>query len=413
MHSFTCTKCSTSTSIDASYDIIDFGCPNCNSLFTVKNGVLDFKKQYRNDYLNLVLPIGLKGNFDGVEYEIVCAVVKKVVDSIFYMREYTLKSKNGEYLYLSEGDGHWILLKDVSSEISIQGKPLSVGYGEIEHDIYGYTVSQIVGAYGFFDFQVPASNSTALEYINPPYILSREIINSSTSVYHGKHISKAQVKKAFNYKQLPYQHGTGIVQPFYFNKYHTLIIFIASILLILATNMFINEDRTSPVVLNTELKFSDYSSKEFVSPSFELKGGSAPLNISLASEVNNSWASAGVSLVNESTSEERFAEKDVEFYHGYTEGESWSEGSQNTDFNICGVGPGKYHLVITPSHQDTDSGNLSIGVRAMWSSASNWNFGVCILILGVLIVGVYVWSYFFEKKRWEDSEYSVYEYEEE
>lgn len=412
MHSFTCPQCSTISSISVFCEITSFGCSDCKSLFTVKDGILDFKKKYQYEAVNPILPIGLKGNFDGVEYEVIGLLVKRVSDSVFYMREYTLKSKGGEYLYLSEADGHWILLVDITSEITITGSPLTMEYDGITHDIYGITSSQIVGAYGFFDILIPTNNVKALEYINPPYILSRENMDSVVSVFHGRHIAKSEIKKIFKHSQLPSSSGAGIVQPFYFDVYQTAIIFVVSILAILGTNMFLNVERTSPVVLEKQLYFSDYFSKEFVSPSFELKGGSAPLNISLASEVNNSWAYAGISLVNENTNEERFAEKDIEFYQGYAEGEHWSEGSQNQEFNICGVGPGKYHLVITPSRQDTDVNNSVMNVRAEWSSASNWNFGVCIVVLGILFVVIVFWRHYFEKTRWADSEYSKYDQDE-
>lgn len=410
MHSFTCTKCNTETSIDVSYDIASFGCSNCNSLFTVANGTLGFQKKFQYEPVSSILPVGLKGNFDGVEYEIIGVLIKRIVDSIFYMREYTLKSKKGDYLYLSEADGHWILLEDVTSEISIEERPDTVVFRDIEHEIYGYSASQIVGVHGFFDSEISDDDVRALEYIKPPYILSREIVKTEKTIFYGRHISKSQIKRIFNYNQLPSQSGRGIVQPFYFDFYNTAIIFVVAILLILGTNMFLNEERTSPVVLNTELNFAEYASKEFVSPSFELKGGSAPLHVRLASNVNNSWAYAGVSLVNENTNEERFAEKNIEYYFGYTEGEHWTEGSQGDNFYICGVGPGKYHLVITPSHQDTDTNNSSISVSAEWASASNWNFGVCITILVVLFILIYFWSNHFEKMRWADSEYSKYDY---
>ena len=56
-----------------------------------------------------------------------------------------------------------------------------------------------------------------------------------------------------------------------------------------------------------------------------------------------------MALVNENNGEEVYASKDIEYYHGYTDGENWTEGSNSEDFNLCGVAAGKYHLTITPS----------------------------------------------------------------
>ena len=39
--------------------------------------------------------------------------------------------------------------------------------------------------------------------------------------------------------------------------------------------------------------------------------------------------------------------QDIEYYHGVSDGESWSEGSTSKEINFCGVAPGKYHFLIS------------------------------------------------------------------
>jgi hypothetical protein len=53
------------------------------------------------------------------------------------------------------------------------------------------------------------------------------------------------------------------------------------------------------------------------------------------------------------TGEEVYASKDIERYSGYTDGESWSEGS-NWRSLIYGVPAGTYHLNITPMKAPED-----------------------------------------------------------
>jgi hypothetical protein len=71
----------------------------------------------------------------------------------------------------------------------------------------------------------------------------------------------------------------------------------------------------------------------------------------LYSNVDNSWANVELSLINEKTNETEYTSKDIEEYHGYEDGESWSEGSKNEEFNFCGVAPGKYHFTISAQKQ--------------------------------------------------------------
>lgn len=105
--------------------------------------------------------------------------------------------------------------------------------------------------------------------------------------------------------------------------------------------------RTNADIFEQEIEFASVTDKELVSRSFELSGGSAPLEVQAYSDVDNSWANVSISLVNEKTNEMRYTSKDIERYSGFEGGESWSEGSRNEEFNICGVAPGKYHFLIS------------------------------------------------------------------
>ena len=91
--------------------------------------------------------------------------------------------------------------------------------------------------------------------------------------------------------------GTRVVS-FLFDVRKLVIIFCSFAILILLTHWFLNKDRREQEVLNTSIPFESYTTKEFVSPSFELKGSSAPLQISVYSNVNNSWANVQVALIN-------------------------------------------------------------------------------------------------------------------
>ena len=222
-----------------------------------------------------------------------------------------------------------------------------------------------------------------------------------------------------------------MVQPFYFNIKQTIQIFLVTILIIVSTFLF-QSSGTSELVLSKSLDVAEFKNKEFVSPSFTYNGPAAPLRVDVSTSVDNSWAYTSVSVVNEKTNEEIVAEQDIEYYRGYEDGESWSEGSESEKFYICGLKSGKYHIVVTVSGQEkpettqvtyTDSyGNLQtfessstpdvsvaeqINVSAFIESPSNWNFGVCIVILTIFIIAAYVGKRYFEGARWSDSNYSL------
>lgn len=404
----TCPNCKAKSSIEAHIDVASFGCYNCTSLFSInEKGILN--KIKKSDYLHeeKTLPIGTKGKFENELYEVVGLIIKRVHGS-YYWREYTLMSKNGKVKYLSESDGHWILLQEVNGFIDISKKNKFFTYKDLTYNLFEKTDSFIVSAIGFYEFDVPLKAVKVEEYICPPFILSIEKINNKEYVYQGEHITPKEVKNIFNIEQMPSKTGVGAVEPFLFNLYNTLIIFLVFGAATLGTYLYLNLDRTEQNVMSTSINFDEFKDKEFISPSFELVGSPAPLFISASADVDNSWANAQITLVNESNNYEETAQKDIEYYHGYTDGEYWKEGSQSTTFNICGVAQGKYHLVIAPMRQETDISNKSINISATWNESSVWNFMFSLLFLGLAYVIIYIWKRNFEYRRWESSDFSPF-----
>lgn len=401
-----CKKCGTTTSIESNFEARYFGCPYCRSLFEIKEE-LSLVKEFEHKPLNPILDIGRKGIINGKEYEIVSMFVKKF-HAIHYWREYTLKSKDDHYLYLSESEEHWILLEEIPDKFNVSRKYKRLTYNEVSYDLYENTHCRVESAYGFFDEEIPQTEIQIIEYIKPPYIVSIEKLEKEQKAYFGRHFSKREIKKAFGNPELPGKFGVGSVQPFLFNFYNVAIIFCCTAILILLTQLFMNNSRGETEVFSKTFSFTEYNNKDFVSESFILEGASAPLTVLIHSEVDNSWANAQVTLVNENTNEEESASQDIEYYHGYTDGENWSEGDRSEEFNICGVGQGKYHLVITPQKQPDDTLNDRITVKAVWKSPSMWNFFISILVMGIVLGIIYFANKSFETTRWSSSDFSPF-----
>ncbi|WP_396149590.1 DUF4178 domain-containing protein [Flavobacterium sp.] len=404
---FTCTKCNNHTKIDTAIEVKNFGCPNCGSLFDFDEKGFRFSKKFDYNPITNLLKIGAKGVIDNETYEIVGLVIKRV-HSIYYWREYTLMTTSGKVKYLSESDGHWILLEEVPESYDVSRKYKKLTHKEITYHLYEHTNSSIVRVHGFYEFEIPNKQFKIIEYINPPYVISIEQIKDNETTTFGRHITSKEIKKIFNSNEMPQKSGVGLVQPFLFNIYNTIIIFISFAILILTTFIIFNLSRTEQNVLNVSINFDEYKSKEYISPSFELKGSPAPLIISANTSVDNSWANAQVSLVNESNNEEEYAQKDIEYYHGYSEGERWSEGSKRTTFNFCGVAKGKYHLVIVPSKQETDFYNQNMTINAVWNESSVWNFMFSLVSLAIIFILIFFLKKNFEQRRWENSDFTPY-----
>jgi hypothetical protein len=403
-----CYHCDTVTTLDINFEVKNFVCPSCQSLYHSDNGELRLASKFNDKNAHVGLKLGEKGILKGLEYTITGFLTKKAYGS-YYWKEYILQDKSGGFVYLSEADGHWILLKEVEDKYEVSNHPRILVYNEIRMNLYDYTDTEIVSAQGFFDFEIPKKKVHTIEYINSPYIISIEESENTEATFFGEHISKAEVKKAFPSFDLPSQTGTGLVQPFFLDVKNSAIVFCVIAILILCSHGFIYNDRVEKNVLNSDFSFQDFNNKEFVSSSFVLEGGSAPMTVFLHSDVDNSWANVQVALINEKTNDEVYANKDIEYYHGNTDGESWSEGDISENFNICGVSAGKYHLTITPQRAPEDTSNNTISVDVVWNQSSMRNVWMTILFMGILVIGIYFLNLNFEKKRWEESRYSPYD----
>lgn len=405
-----CYNCNTVTELEVGFEVVNFVCPSCHSLYLAdKEGQLRLKSKFKSAINDFIFKIGEKGILKGSEYTVTGALIKKVYGGGgYHWTEYILRNEAGDFVYLSESDGNWIFLTEMEETFDVKKYPKSITYNGSSMYLYSYTAADIENAQGYFDFQLSTNKVNLIEYIQPPLMISIEKMNNVETAFLGEYISKGEIKKAFPNIELPYQTGVNIVRPFYFDLTNTAVIFCVFILMILSANWYIYKDQSEQVILNKAIAFSDFNDKEFTSESFVLKGGSAPMTIKVATDVDNSWANVNVALVNEKTNDETYASKDIEYYHGYEDGESWSEGSSSEEFNICGVKQGKYHLLVTPMKAPEDGKNSAMQIRAVWNEPSNRNVWLIVIFMIVVYIVIRYLRIDFEKKRWEDSSYSPY-----
>ncbi|MEC3877093.1 DUF4178 domain-containing protein [Chryseobacterium salviniae] len=362
MH-YICPVCKTENTIDADFKIGEYVCKSCSNLIDIPKNVST--KVVKKPIENVVLEVGQKGTIDGTEYTVTGIIIRKYGSTIFW-REYYLKDKKGGNAFLSESDGHWVLLYSID-KMEIKRKSwnsIILQYGTLNLRRYETTECHIHAAAGFFEDSLDFGLSTYKEYVNGTQMISEEKSKDGVQYFFGKHISRCKVKKAFNIANLPNYTGIGIVQPFYVNVKQAINIMAVSALIICLIQLYVVATRTNASVFEQEIYFADVLDKEMVSKSFELSGGSAPLKVEISSDVNNSWANVGLGLVNEKNNEIVFASKDIEEYHGYEDGESWSEGSKDESFNFCGVAPGKYHFVISAQRQEPVQTSLPTTYRS-------------------------------------------------
>ena len=404
-----CYDCNTVTELEVGFEVVNFVCPNCKTVYVAdQNGQFRRRSQYKKYVFDYPLEIGDVGFLKGSNYT-VTGILKKNVHPNFSWTEFILQNEAKEFLYLSLANGHWMMLTEMEEVFEVKKHPLILEHENEDYKIFEYSDAQIISAQGFFDFELPQNKYIHLvEYIKPPYLISVERMHGVETAFYGEYVNKKVIKKAFRKTFLPYQSGVNMIQPFGFDMRNTAVIFCVFALFILTANWFIYKDQKEQHVFSKNIRFNAFNNKEITSESFVLNGASAPMTIGVSTGVDNSWANVNVALINEETSEEINANKDIEYYHGYTDGESWTEGSQSEKFNICGVKGGKYHLSITPMKAPEDVTNSEFKINVVWNQPSDRNAWFVIILMMVVLAIIYFFKYSFEKNRWADSSYSPY-----
>ena len=405
-----CFHCDTDTTVDLTFEPTFFVCPNCQSVYG-KDSDAEWRVKHKlkgEITQELPLQLGQKGTIYGVTYTIAGILVKSSY-SYYHWVEYVLVDDAANFRYLSESQGHWIWMQKIPESDQVNFEIYTAECNGETFDLYDNSTPKLLMAHGYFDYDIQKKYSLR-EYINPPHLLSKEEYNNYEVHFKGEHISRRNIKKAFNCSVMPPKIGVGIVQPPVFSFQKAIIVFASVGILMLFTLFFRNLGRNEAQVVSIDLPMDKAQGSTLNTPSFTLEGMAASLKIDVSTNVDNSWASLEVALINEITQDEVYANKDVEYYHGYEGGENWTEGSTSESFTICGVGPGKYHLALTPSKESDMSNGDKMYVTAQWEVPTLRNFLMTLLFMGIALVGGYYLNLMFlEKPRWQDSDYSPYE----
>ncbi|MBE8725125.1 DUF4178 domain-containing protein [Flavobacterium hungaricum] len=403
-----CYICNTETELEVGFEVVNFACPNCHSVYEAdQNGKFLKKSQYKTTGQNYPLQIGDVGFLKGSNYK-VTGILRKNVHPDYTWTEFILQNEAKEFLYLSLSSGHWMMLTQMEEIFEVQKHPLILEHNNEDYNIFEFSDAKIISAEGFFDFELSEKFIHLVEYIKPPYLISVERVKGIETAFYGEYVKKEVIKKAFKKTTIPYQFGVNMIQPFRYNVRNTGLIFCFFALFIFTADWLLYKDQTEQKVFSDIIRFTEFDNKAITSASFVLNGASAPLTVEVSSSVDNSWANVNIALINEDTSDEIYANKDIEYYSGYTDGEYWNEGSKQEKFNICGVKGGKYHLVITPMKAPEDLANNEMQISATWNQPSSRNAWFVTIFMIVVFAVIYFFKYSFEKSRWSDSSYSPY-----
>lgn len=410
---FTCSKCQKVFKLYIPTKLEIFACPHCGTIHS-KDHYEKYKKLPNQNAVFLkYFKIGTTGTWEGIKYTVIGQVCKRVINKYSDVwDEVVLLSETGDISFLncSYGNYTWVkphynipaqqLLTNIESTFEFEGRHYEFLQG------YNYQSKYCVGEFPYNLVDVKKIDCT--DYISPPYMISLEKHpGGKIDTFFGQHMTRKQVSKMFDDYRIESQEkeGIGIAQPVLGNVNVNLFtkIGFAVILLLMIASIFSGNTRSYRPFINMgiDLPFAEASigNPEFVSKSFYLDSSSTGNYLEFSSfvDVSNEWVELGLTLVNETSGEEREFGVVSEYYSGVDGGYSWSEGDKKGTVGLSEVPGGKYHLKGTIYSSITS--NKTIILNGRYGGPELWNTMILILPILVLIVILNILKRNYEQMR--------------
>lgn len=358
------------------------------------------------------LHIGQRGTLRGIEYEVIGVVGRN--EGRYRWAEYLLFNPLHGLRWLLDQEGNWSFGGALRG-VDATGTPtIATGdayYGDRRFQRFHQGSAEVFYAAGEFPWRVKVGDAARIaDYIAPPGLLSLERTDKERNWTLFDYLPVQELEKAFSI-QLPAPRGRvpHVPNPHYgLLKSYLIAALVLSVLLwgahSMATADFAGE---TGLGVSNDVDFIYNGSSRMIG-SIDLRGRSAPVQITSQAAVSNQWLELQYALVNSSTQQRFDVTQGLEYYHGIDGGESWSEGGQEKSSLFGPVPPGHYDVLLDVSSGDFSYSrfegrvytDISMGVRVDRVAWIVW-------LLIIVVPGWLLWrGYVFEKQRWSDSEFS-------
>jgi ribosomal protein L37AE/L43A len=411
---FRCPSCGSAMQA-RSKEILAVGCGSCGAVVDTS----------RNDYKLLSkalgmrdekhlprIPLGSTGTLDGQPVEVIGFMVREsVCEGVAYAwGEYLLAAGNGTYRWLTEYDGHWNVVDVLSQHPSGGNDFQDVNYEGGRYKHFATSKAEVIQVQGEFNWRVKRGDVSAVaDFVAPPLMLSRDRTAKEVSWSRCLYVEPETIAGAFGLKETPGSPlGVYANQPNPWEETHGRVcrMFWWALLVVVLLQAYFAVLGGSPVLLRQQLAFQPHGNEDtVVSQAFVVKPSTKKLVVSHDTDLYNDWIGLNVNLVNKATGEAWQAPREISYYAGVDDGESWSEGSRNNEVVFVGIPAGTYYLAIDPDYSDTPR-DVHSRLEVTAGSPGWSNFVLVLLFLAVFPIFTRLRRGAFEVRRWAESDHA-------
>ncbi|MEA3208323.1 MAG: hypothetical protein QOE70_1380 [Chthoniobacter sp.] len=405
-----CPSCGAAVKLRAAGQSMAAVCGSCGSIIDIANPQWQVvqKGDEKARKLNGLLPIGVRGQLQDVDWEVIGLVRR--ADKYSSWQEYLLFNPWRGFRWLVTYKGHWSWVQRVPDIGDLSGQRIRLDGRDFR--LFAKGEARVKDVLGEFYWKVKRGEVAELEdYIRPPEVLSKETYPGLKEFTWslGEYLEHTAVAGAFGIKEMPVPAGPYLNEPNPFaNKtgpvWGRALLFIAILFVI---QLIFAAGTGERPIFDGDYVFTRAEPPAVVTtPHFQVDGRQGPVRLAVTAGVDNQWIGFDFDLVNAQTNETFPAQLEVSYYHGYDDGE-WSEGGQTNSVSVPAVPAGEYFLnVETDADPALQQLTWHLAVTRGGLFWSNFLIGVCVLLAYPIYLSIR--RHGFERQRWSESDFSPY-----
>jgi hypothetical protein len=417
VQSLSCPSCGSAIALRGMGWTQTVACASCGSVLDARDPSLSVLHRYgKAVHTEPLIPLGTRGQWRGAPYEVIGFQVRRVlVDGAPYSwREYLLFNPYHGFRYLTEYDGHWndvVTVHGLPVSAYSGGKPAMTWSGRTYRH-FQTAEARTTYVLGEFPWEVREHDSVvAKDYVAPPRMLSSEEDGTEITWSEGEYVDPKEIWRAFKRPGgPPPARGVFANQPNPAAGRAGSIWGLCFILVLALLGLGITRlvtARNDRIELGTwSFTPGQQAMTAFTTPSFDLRGDRANVQVLLQSNLHNNWMYMHYALVNEITGQVFDFGREVSAYSGTDSDGAWSEGSPRDEAKVGGVPGGRYFLRVEPEGPAEGGLPVQYSLRLQRDAPSFLYFFIGMLLLLVPPIAVALHSASFETKRWAESDHA-------
>lgn len=375
-----CPSCGGSLELRAPDETLRIVCPYCNAMLGAEHGELEVLRKL-SQKPKLAIPLGRKVTFSEGETTVIGYLRRSAhIDGVWYpFDEYLLHAPALGFRWLVCSDGHWSYVQPVAPG-ACQEAGAGATYQGTTFERFQEAPLRVEQVLGEMYWKVSVGETTrGVDFTAPPAMLSCERASGEINWSLSTYLTHEHLRRGAGEVELERAVGVAPNQPWRHSgvrRWYLLLLAaltVSGIVLAATTDSreivdFQIEVPRGPAPQPAEAPAGAEVGHVTFSQPFTLAAGEN-VEISLGALLDNNWMYVVADLVDESKGTFVTFDVNLEYYHGYDGGESWSEGSASKKQVLAPLPAGDYVLRLEAQTSPDPSSAASSALGAAYGSS--------------------------------------------